>query len=506
MFTLIDNFLNRVTMYRLVHYSLIVLLCIAGVFGFFGLLPYSPFAIATSSVFLVIICWVTNKIFSNIFKAPTSSESYYITALILACILSPIISVHSLPLFIWAGVLSMSSKYILAINKKHIFNPVAISVVLTSFGFGSSASWWVGNSILMPFIILGGLLIVRKIKRWDLVFSFLIVAVITTVALGLLRGTSITLTINQLLLNSALFFFAFVMLTEPMTTPPTKFLQILYGGLVGFLFSPQIHLGSIYSTPELALVIGNVFSYLVSPKQKLLLYLSEKRQLGSNIIDFIFTSSRSMVFTPGQYMEWTLPHKGVDSRGNRRYFTIASSPTEDNLRLGIRFSPKSSSFKQKMINMDESTPIVAGQLAGDFTLPKNPHTKLVFIAGGIGITPFRSMAKYLIDNNEKRDIVLLYSNKNISEIAYEDVFEEARNKLSMKTIFTLTDQESIPRGWSGKVGKIDAKTIQEEVPDYQNRIFYLSGPQAMVKAFDKTLKEMGIPPRHIKKDFFPGFV
>jgi len=506
MFTLIDNFLNRVTMYRLVHYSLIVLLCIAGVLGFFGLLPYSPVSIAISSVFLVIVCWTTNKIFSYIFEAPTSSESYYITALILACILTPIHSTHDLPLFIWAGVLSMSSKYILAVNRKHIFNPVAISVVLTAFGFGESASWWVGNSILMPFILLGGLLIVRKIKRGDLVFSFLVAAIITTITLGFLKGTSIALTINQLLLNSSLFFFGFVMLTEPLTTPPTKFLQILYGGLVGFLFSPQIHLGSIYSTPELALVLGNIFSFLVSPKQKLLLYLSEKKQLGSDIIDFIFRPSKNIVFTPGQYMEWTLPHKGVDSRGNRRYFTIASSPTEDTLRLGIRFSPKSSSFKQKMLNMNESTPIVAGQLSGDFTLPKNPHTKLVFIAGGIGVTPFRSMTKYLIDKNESRDVVLLYSNKNISEIAYSDVFVEARNKLGMKTIYTLTDKESIPENWSGKVGKIDAKMIQEEVPDYHSRIFYLSGPQGMVKSFDKTLKEMGIPSSHIKKDFFPGFV
>src|SRR5206468_2445876 len=83
-------------------------------------------------------------------------------------------------------------------------------------------------------------------------------------------------TLNTLVFHSCLLFFAFIMLTEPLTTPPTKRLQIMYGALVGFLFVPQIHIGNIYSTPELALIIGNIYSYIVSPKTKLLLHLQQR--------------------------------------------------------------------------------------------------------------------------------------------------------------------------------------------------------------------------------------
>lgn len=265
-------------------------------------------------------------------------------------------------------------------------------------------------------------------------------------------------------------------------------------------------MGSLYSTPELALVTGNIFSYLVSPKQKLYLRIKEKLQYGTDVIDFVFapTSSR-MSFSPGQYLEWTLPHNSPDDRGNRRYFTIASSPTEESIHLGVKFYPQGSSFKKALAALDEKTPIVAGSLAGDFTLPDDPNTKLVFIAGGIGITPFRSMIKYCIDLHQKRPIIVLYANKVVSEIAYGDVLQEAE-KVGIKTVYTLTDTQSAPKNWKGRTGRITPEVIKEEVPDFMERIFYLSGPHAMVTAYEETLTGMGVPQSHIKKDFFPGFV
>ena len=159
-----------------------------------------------------------------------------------------------------------------------------------------------------------------------------------------------------------------------------------------------------------------------------------------------------------------------------------------------------------MANLDQNTPIVASQLAGDFTLPKDPKQKLVFIAGGIGITPFRSMIKYLIDINQKRDIVLFYACKTQNEIVYQDVFNEAQEKLGIQTIYTITDKTAVPESWDKKVGRIDAKMIMQEIPDYQERMFYLSGPQSMINSFEKTLQEVGIKRKKIKKDYFPGFV
>jgi ferredoxin-NADP reductase len=127
---------------------------------------------------------------------------------------------------------------------------------------------------------------------------------------------------------------------------------------------------------------------------------------------------------------------------------------------------------------------VAGQIAGDFTLPADPQQKLVFMAGGIGITPFRSMLKYLIDVQQRRDIILLSMNKTANEIVYTDVLDVARARLGVKTFCTLTDMTALPRNWTGFVGRIDAQIIESAVPDYLERTYYLSGPPEMVRGMD----------------------
>lgn len=504
----IDSFLNGITMYRLVLYYLAGLLLIACVFGFLGILPYGPLRILSTVFILLAVCWITNYVFAKIYEVPANIESVYITALILALIITPIQTLINIPYLLftfWAGILAMASKYILAINKKHIFNPAAIAVVLTAIFLGQAASWWVGTAAMLPFVLIGGALIVKKISRFDLVFGFLTMAVASVAIGSLISGAPVFTALSQTLLYSPLFFFAFVMLTEPLTTPPTKNLQLAYGGLVGFLFNPSLSFMGVYSTPELALVLGNIFSYVVSPKRRLMLKLKEKIKLSPDTYEFVFEPSEKIGFRPGQYLEWTLRHQKPDNRGNRRYFTVASSPTEKELRIGVKFYPESSSFKEALFSLQKGEVIAASQLAGDFTLPKDRAQKLAFIAGGIGVTPFRSMVKYMMDKGDKRSAVLLYSNRREQDIAYKDVFDEAEKKIGLKTIYALTEQLSDNSDWLGAMGLIDAETIKKEVPDYYDRIFYISGPRAMVVSFESTLKSIGIPANQIKTDFFPGF-
>lgn len=502
----IENFLDQITMYRLVLYYLSALIANALIFSLLGIISFSPFSIIFSTAVLVTSCFLTNKVFAKIFNAPTNIESLYISALILSLIVTPILSIQDALFLGLAGVLAMASKYILAINKKHIFNPAAIAVFLMAIVINQPASWWVGSFAMIPVTLLGGLLIVKKIQRTKLAISFFVTTILVIPIFVFFNKTDLFVTLNETLLHSAIFFFAFIMFTEPMTSPASKKMQIFYAVLVGLLYSSQLHIGNFSVTPEFALVIGNSFSYIVSPKQKLTLFLKEKIQIAPDIFDFVFTPKEKLQFLPGQYMEWTLEHPNPDTRGNRRYFTIASSPTEENLRLGIKFYEKGSSFKNTLINISHDIPIVSAQLAGDFTLPKDEKQKLVFIAGGIGITPFRSIIKYLVDVNEKRDIVLLYANKRSSDIVYENIFDKAKTNLGIKTIYTLTDESQIPKDWFGRVGRVDEKMMREEVPDFQERIFYLSGPHSMVNAFEKTLLDMGIVKSKIKTDFFPGYV
>jgi ferredoxin-NADP reductase len=302
------------------------------------------------------------------------------------------------------------------------------------------------------------------------------------------------------------FFLAFVMLTEPATSPSTRGNQMWYGALVGALMPPQVNLFGFYSSPEIALIIGNMFAYVANPRAKLFPVLKEKIKVAANTADFIFYPERQFAYQPGQYMEFTLPHAHSDSRGDRRYFTLASSPTEPELRIGVKFYDQGSSYKEAMLEMDRNTKLVADHVSGDFTLPKDASKKLAFIAGGIGITPFRSMVKYLVDTDDHRPVSMIYSARTQDDVAYAPIFTEASNKVGMKTVYILTDEPEGPtQPGVYKGGPITAEIIAKEIPDYEERIFYISGTHPMVEAVQAMLRGLGVPRRHIKTDFFPGY-
>ncbi len=492
---LIDDFLNGITMYRLLFYFLLILVAWAAGLAFFGLVPFNPLTLLASVTFLMLVGWVTNTIFAKTFKAVTNLESIYITTLILSLIITLSLDLHHLIFMFWVAVWASASKFIFAIKKKAIFNPAAIGVYLTGLGIVGSASWWVGTAWMMPAVLIGGFLIVKKIKRFELFFTFMAVALVTIIGLTAINGNVDLSIINKIFLDSPILFFGMIMLTEPLTTPPNRSLRFVYGALVGFLYAPQFHLGSFNTTPELALVIGNIFSYLVSPKERLLLKLKQKIQLSPDTFDFVFGLDAPIKYTAGQFMEWTLSQKNPDTRGSRRYFTLASSPTEDSLRIGVKFYPNGSSWKKTLMEMPIGGELVAAQVAGEFTLPKDPIKKLVFVAGGIGVTPYRSIIKYLMDKKELRDIVLIYSVKADVDAVYMDLFNQAASSIGLRNIVNVSD----------RTGMVTGEMIARDIPDFKERTFYLSGPHGMVDGFEKTLGGLGVPGGQIKTDYFPGY-
>ena len=504
MIQFVDDQLNGITMYRLVLYYLIFLLVAAFFLSVFNVLTYDPFSLVLTVAFLLAVSAATNRVFSSIFKVPANVESVYITALILALIITPLQSLNDLWFLAWAAVLANASKYIVAIKGKHLFNPAAFAVALTYFTINQSASWWIGSGAMLAWVLLGGLLVVRKLGRFDMVFSFLAVSAATIFVSSLFTGGDFLSTTRQSIVYSPLLFFAFIILTEPLSTPPTRRLRIMYGALVGFLFTPQFHFDTFYITPEVAILIGNLFSYAVGSKDKLVLKLKEKNRLAPDTYEFVFPAPRRFRFVPGQYMEWTLAHPDTDGRGNRRYFTIASSPGERNLRLGVKFNPKPSTFKKALLAMDRDTEIIASQLAGDFVLPEDPQQKVVLMAGGIGVTPFRSMIKSLLDNRQRRPITLFYTAPTVNDFVYQDVFDRARSELGITTIYSVTDNSDLPPSWTGRVGRVSAELIRSAVPDYRNCLFYISGPRRMVDSLAAALHKLGVAGHQIKTDYFAG--
>ncbi len=500
-----DSLLNRVSMYRLVIYYLGALLGIALVQSWRGTLGYSLTELVGTSLLAVGGCLAMNWLFAEVFRAPVNHDSALITGLILALIVGPAMSQGDYVFVAWAAVLAMASKYILAINHVHLFNPAAIAVVLTSTFAGESASWWIGTATMTPFVIIGGFLLVRKLRRTDLVATFLWSTFFVTLAWSAIDGQTITQALERGVFDSPLWFLAFVMLTEPVTLPATRNQQVGYAMLAGILAVPQVHIGSFYFTPELALIIASAVAIPFRSIQKRQFLLDRAMWSGPGLMDFLYIPTRKLAYQPGQYMEWTVDHDHVDSRGKRRYFTLASSPTERSLRIGVKFSEHGSSFKQAMArNALPGTRILAAQVAGDFTMPKDQTQKLAFIAGGIGVTPFRSMVKYLIDRRERRDVVMLYANRRYDEILYADVFQAAPSVFRFRPVYVLSEPESAPFAWSGERGRIDAEMIALQVPDYRDRLFYVSGSPALIQSVRQALRELGVKPDKIKTDSFAG--
>jgi ferredoxin-NADP reductase len=328
---------------------------------------------------------------------------------------------------------------------------------------------------------------------------------VTLLGFAVFGGSELVVLTEQLVLHSPLFFFAFVMLTEPLTTPPTRALHMWYGALVGVLFVPLVHLGGFYFTPEIALLVGNLFSYLAGPKTNLMLRLKGAERLSSDTYEFVFASDSPFSFKPGQYMEWTLPHRSEDSRGNRRFFTLSSSPIEREIRMGIKFYPKPSTFKRRLLDLKPGESVAAGHLAGDFVLPRDRRKKLAFVAGGIGITPFASMLRYMLDTGDRRDAVVLCANWRVEDIAYDSLLREAGERLSVRTVHALSARDCVPLDWQGAVGFIDSEMVKKVVPDYQERTFYVSGPPVMVTAAKRAIAALGVKSSRIRTDYFPGF-
>ena len=486
----IDKKLNNITMYRLILYGLSALILLSLIFAFTGVLSLSPVGLLLTLALVSLGGFLANQALAKIWRVPLNFESEIITALILYFILPPTDSVERGALVFLAGVLAMASKFFLVRRRAHIFNPAAFAAAALGLTGLLYASWWVGSSALWPFVLLLGLLVVRKIRRFPMFLTFAGVALLMVVLVAIARQQSAGEAVSLAITSSPLIFLGTIMLTEPLTMPARRGQQIIFAAIVGGLYALHPSAGSFYVSPEIALLAGNLYVAVANPRQRIKMTLKEVQRISDKVANYVFTPDMPVQYKAGQYMEWTLPPKGADSRGNRRTFTIASSPTEETVQLGVKFYEPSSSFKKRLRELKPGQYLYAGQVAGDFTLPADKAEKLIFIAGGIGITPFRSMLKQLIDSGETRDIILIYLLANAAEQAYRDVLDAAgKHGVKVRVI----------------TGAFSPELLSKAAPDFASRHFYLSGPRAMVDGIRGQLTTKGVSRSRITSDYFSGY-
>ncbi len=206
----------------------------------------------------------------------------------------------------------------------------------------------------------------------------------------------------------------------------------------------------------------------------------------------------SVAFKAGQFLSVSLrPQKEF-----KRYLSISSSPTETGY---IEFTKKltDSDFSRALDALKAGDRVNIQYPMGKFTLEDSVN-KIAFLSGGIGITPIRSMAKYAADMKLDKDMVLLYSNRTIDDIAFRDELEVIQKQYpKFKVVHILCEAHP---GFSCVSGIINSGLIKKEIPDYKERLFYLCGPPGMVEEMKRMLsQELGLAQDKIITENFQGY-
>jgi ferredoxin-NADP reductase len=229
-----------------------------------------------------------------------------------------------------------------------------------------------------------------------------------------------------------------------------------------------------------------------------------RERLAGGVAIFRFEKPEAFQFTAGQWCLLTLPAMGFeDDRGLKRPLSIASSPLEKELIFATKLSD--SAFKRTMAEMQPGTAITLGSPMGTLVLPTETATPVVFLAGGVGITLFRSMCRYAADAKTGHLITLFYSSKTPEETLFlEELMEIPDENEGISVVITMTRAPEDPASWTGMRGRLDGETIKELCPVWENSLYYVAGPPVMADAMKQTLATMNVPADRIKTELFAG--
>ena len=208
-------------------------------------------------------------------------------------------------------------------------------------------------------------------------------------------------------------------------------------------------------------------------------------------------------FQPGQYFWVELPNIGYDDeRGLRRHITVVTSPNERGV-LGLCTRLRDTAFKRTLAELEVGAEVDVEHPKGDYVLPSETDRPYVFIAGGIGITVFRCMLRYIVEEGLPHRVTLVYSNRDRESAAFLDELAEIeRDDENIRLVLVMTDDPA----WEGEKRRIDADVLREHLDgglgDY---VYLVAGPPGMVDAMDEILREAGVPEEQVRLARFAGY-
>lgn len=222
----------------------------------------------------------------------------------------------------------------------------------------------------------------------------------------------------------------------------------------------------------------------------MIISLDHSEEVAKNSVTFWFKVEQAINYTAGQYIEMFLPHNNPDQRGQKRWFTLSSSPTEKLIAITTKHPVnRISTFKKVLFGLQPGSKIQISEPMGDFVLPKDNTIPLLFVAGGIGITPVRSIVKMLEDNSQKRNLSIIYIAHTIDDIAFRNLFENCG-----ATFNIFLSDEANPANLDSIMGHVTPQTLT-----------YISGPELFVEILETKLLGAGIKPDKLVLDFYHGY-
>ena len=231
--------------------------------------------------------------------------------------------------------------------------------------------------------------------------------------------------------------------------------------------------------------------------------VKEKREVARGTLLAIFDLGGQVVdFRAGQYF-WVelLDPPYEDEKGPRRHISVVTSPTERGV-LGLCTRIRDSAFKRSLAELEVGAEVDVEEPKGDFKLPEDTEPHYVFIAGGIGITVFRSMLRYVADTGEPYTVTLVYSNRDKASTAFLDELTELESQIpGFELVVTMTGDPE----WTGESRRVDADFLRDKLGELADYTYLLAGPPPMVEGVVEQLNEAGVPEAQIEPDRFSGY-
>jgi ferredoxin-NADP reductase len=230
--------------------------------------------------------------------------------------------------------------------------------------------------------------------------------------------------------------------------------------------------------------------------------VAEKRDVAKGTLLVLFAVDRYPDYRPGSYFWVELPNRGhEDEKGLRRHISLVTSPTEEGV-VGLATRLRDSAFKQTLSELDVGDEVEVEEPKGSFLLPEDTGVEYVFVAGGIGITVFRSMLRYIADEGLPYRITLVYSNRDSESAAFLDELEELERRIDgLRVVLVMTDEEE----WEGERRRLDADVLGELVGGLDAKQFLVAGPPEMAQAVADSLLSAGLPEERVLADKFSGY-